>query len=299
MKMLFSLIAILLSATACKKDVDTVENPPSGNPAYTKVTVQYNNLSGVNANLLSLDIYHFGQSGSPKPVIIWVHGGGWRVGDKTNGLTNKLNLFNAEGYIFVSVNYRLSPDPLDINNPNRIMYPVHNNDVADAVKWVYDNIATYGGNKLKMALLGHSAGAHLVSLTGTGNQFLPAKGLPLNTLKGVASFDTEGYDVTQQSGEGIYMNAFGTDPAIWPQASPTYNVSNGTAYPKFFIAKRGDVNRIAIADAFINKLTLAGTTVSQVTASQYDHEDINSAIGYPGETAVTEPLKAFFKQCFQ
>lgn len=288
---------LLLAFVACKKK----EEQPL--PAdYTKTTIAYKQINGVDANLLSLDIYAYTpKPETPKPVVIYVHGGAWAVGDKANSISNKVNLCNSLGYVFVSINYRLSPNPAELNNTNRVMFPLHNLDVADAVKWVYDNIAQYGGDKQKMAIMGHSAGGHLASLTSVSPQFLPALGLPVHTLKGAAVIDTEGYDVSIKAGEGemTYLNAFGNNSQTWKQASPIEHLTQGNTYPAFFVAKRGSNVRIAQADAFISKLQSVGGTVSQVNGNQYDHEGINDAIGAPNETAITEPLKAFFRQCFQ
>lgn len=293
-KILYILLLILLS---CKNDDGSI-NPTT--KTYTKVTVQYKSIIGVDANLLSLDVYHFQQTSPQKPVIVYVHGGAFAIGDKANSMTNKQNLFASLDYILVSVNYRLSPETYS-TDPNRVMFPNHHNDVADAIKWIFENISTYGGNPQKIALLGHSAGAQLVALTGTSNNFLPARNLPLNTLKGVACIDTEGYDVEARCNEGneVYLNAFGQVNTFWQQASPINNLFNDTAYPPFFIAKRGSNTRIGYANDFISKLQSVGVSVSETTANQYDHEGINDAIGAPGETAITEPLKIFFSQCFQ
>jgi len=290
------LMGLVALQTNCSQDDG---NPVESNQ-YTKATIPYKSVSGADPNLLSLDVYHFGETTPSKPIVIYVHGGAWAIGDKANSLTNKTNLFSSLGYLLVSINYRLSPFPVRAD-PGRIMFPVHNEDVADAVKWVYDHIGTYGGDKTRMVLLGHSAGAHLVSLTGTSNQFLPARGIPLNTLKGVASIDTEGYNVAYQvnSGNEVYINAFGTDATDLVSASPIEQLVSTTSYPKFFIAKRGSATRIGLADDFIAKLESAGVSVSQVTASEYSHEEINDAIGAPNETTVTTPLTLFLDQCFQ
>lgn len=299
---MYFVLSIMFGLIGCSKDdfekPDYYPSPPSN---YLVETVQYKSISGIDPNLLSIDIYHFGDIIPNKPVVIWVHGGGWRKGDKSQGLNNKLHLCSEMGYIFVSVNYRLSPYP-GSSDPNRIMYPIHNNDVADAVKWVYDSIANYGGIKEKIVLLGHSAGAHLVSLTGTSNLFLPARSIPLNAIKGIASIDTEGYDVSQRVEEAdldLYRNAFGTDPMILNEASPINHLFSGTNYPRFFIAKRGTLKKTANSLAFINKLQSIGASVTVVDGSQYDHNGINRAIGAPNETAVTDPFKTFLIQCFQ
>ena len=295
LKALYLLIALTSLVSCSTSDTEVSLQPLS----YTKTTVQYKSVNGVNTNLLSLDIYHFGKDVPQKPVVVYVHGGGFAVGDKANNLVNKQNLFFSLGYILVSVNYRLSPASYS-TDPYRVMYPTHNNDVADAVKWIYDNIGDYGGNNQKIALLGHSAGAHLVALTGTSNQFLPSRNINLSTLKGVACIDTEGYDVEARCKEKneVYLNAFGQANTFWFEASPINNLFTATAYPKFFIAKRGNSSRIGYANAFITKLLVTGVSVSEVTANQYDHEGINDAIGAPGEIAITEPLKAFFVLCF-
>lgn len=300
MKLIFAhllLCVTLLSSLSCSKDHNS---DASANKKYTKKTIQYKSVVGVDSNLLSLDIYHFGQTTLHKPVIVYVHGGGFAFGDKANDMANKLNLFSSLEYILVSINYRLSPGNYS-TDPDRVMYPTHHSDVADAMKWIYDNIGGYGGNNQKMALLGHSAGAQLIALVGTSQQFLPSRGLNLNLIKGVACIDTEGYDVVAQCNEGnrIYLNAFGQANAFWFEASPINNVVSDIDYPKFFIAKRGSRARIGYSDSFASKLRGANVGVTETTANQYDHDGINRAIGANNEKIITEPLKEFFLNCFQ
>lgn len=110
----FIAILVLMSLVNCSKS----DSSPVL-PSYLKTTVQYKQVNGVDANLLSLDIYHFGESSTEKPVIIYVHGGAFAIGDKANSMTNKQNLFSSLSYILVSVNYRLSPSTYS-TDPNRI-----------------------------------------------------------------------------------------------------------------------------------------------------------------------------------
>ncbi len=218
------LLTIILFAIGCDKG-NTIEQI---SPNDLTITIEYKQINGTAPNLLSLDIYYNSNVDVQKPVIIYVHGGGWCKGDKSNKIENKVNLFRSLNYIFVSVNYRLSPFPFDISNNNRIKYPDHNVDIADALLWINDNIGQYGGNKHKIVLLGHSAGAHLVALTGTNKRFLKSKGLSLESIKGVAVIDTEGFDIKEQIANGnnqnMYINAFGTDSIQNIDASPIYNV---------------------------------------------------------------------------
>ena len=296
MKYLFLLL--FLANLSCKKE-ETDDSLPIG-----KMTaIQYDTINGVADEMLSLSVFEYFDTTKKRPVVIYIHGGGWSIGNKDQQLENKIKLFINMDYVLVSVNYRLSPFPFDINNPDRIQFPTHNNDIANAIKWVYDHVDDYGGNKNKIALMGHSAGAHLVALTGTNNQFLEQVGLSLSNIKGVAVIDTQGYDVREQvlNGENknMYINAFGTNEIQNRLASPIFNVFSGINYPKFFIAKRGTTERIAYADEFIAVLENNGVTVSQVNGSIYNHAGINNAIGEQDEIVVTNPLKQFFITCFE
>ncbi len=94
-------------------------------------------------------------------------------------------MFQTFDYVFISVNYRLSPFPYNLDDSDRIMYPDHNTDVADAIKWIVDHIDQYGGDPDNIVVMGHSAGAHLVALTGTNASFLTNVGLSFANIKGV------------------------------------------------------------------------------------------------------------------
>ena len=296
--MKYILIALSMLLLACSTNEDKRVEPDI---EELSSTVEYKKVSGVESNLLSLDIYYTGDVTSKKPVIIWVHGGAWCIGDKANQIQNKVKLFHSLNYVLVSINYRLSPFPYEINNTSRVKFPSHNNDVADAIKWVSENIDKYGGNSDKMALLGHSAGAHLVALTGTNSSFLENVGLSLSSIKGVAAIDTEGYDVHEQvkANNKAYINAFGLNANSNIAASPLFNIKQGTAYPKFFIAKRGGAERLARANAFINTLKNNGVAVSEVDGSIYDHNGINTAIGETDEELITNALTVFYQSCFE
>jgi len=250
----------------------------------------------------ALDLYP-PASGTGAPVVVWVHGGAWTTGDKRNQLSDKVALFNGEGYLFVSVNYRLSPTPTASPAAGRVMHPVHAQDVARAVAWVKAHAAEYGGDGSRLALLGHSAGAHLVSLVATSPGFGGAHGLGPSAVRCTASLDTEGYDIpavmADASGtqRALYENAFGTDPATWTAASPITHAKPGAAIGEFLIARRGNVGRRAAANAFRDALTGAGVAVQVVDVSGYDHEGVNDAVGKPGESVLTPALRDFFGNC--
>lgn len=304
-------------------------NPPDA--AYQLFDdIVYQEIPDVDENLVSLDIYvpSFNQSflkyslfhhennklilprineiknsllssNDGKPVMIWVHGGGWRSGDKTNQLEYKIPYFINENWIFVSVKYRLSPYdipdlPEDLN-PNRIKYPVHSQDVAAAVAWVHNNIEKYGGDPNQISLMGHSAGANIVSTIGTNETFLKEHGLNLSMLQHIISLDTAAYDIRErcETGAMLYLNAFGTNPSEWDNASPLNNIKINETLPSFFVVVQGTERRINQSIKFIEKVNQTGAKNQLVITSEYDHSEVNQAIGHPDDEIITPELSRF------
>lgn len=262
--------------------------------ALDKITVQYSRAES-KTDKLSLDIYPV-KNAKKLPVVVFVHGGAWILGDKATKIEDKVRLFNANNYVFVSVNYRLS----SFFN-TKVQYPSHPNDVADAVKWIYEHIASYGGDPENIVLMGHSAGAHIVSLLGTSEKFLPQRGIALNQIKGIISNDTEGYDVVGMGNEGvkIYRRIFGDNPQQWKEASPIANVSKGKSYPPFLLITRGENYRKEMASKFAEELRNSGTKVSMISADPYSHFEANNKIGTEKESIITPKILEFLAECFR
>lgn len=183
-----------------------------------------------------LDVYEPVRARSPKPVVVWVHGGGWYQGGKRASVTDKARRFTREGNVFVSVNYRLSPDYRGEAGfrAGRVTFPDHPADVASAIAWVTRNIAKYGGDRRRIVLIGHSAGAQIVSLLGTDSRFLRSRGVNPAVIRGVISLDAYGLNLPfladpdiqplSETHRGMYWNAFGApwEPGSerrWRQAS--------------------------------------------------------------------------------
>ena len=96
----------------------------------------------------------------PFPVVIAVHGGGWCAGDKSGkgGFAPVLKALTANHFTWFSIDYRLGP----ANH-----WPACFDDVQAAIRWVKANAAKYKGDPNRIALLGYSAGGHLVCLAAT------------------------------------------------------------------------------------------------------------------------------------
>jgi len=266
-------------------------------------TQQYKNISWVDANNLSLDIYYNSDIETKRPVVIYVHGGGWAIWDKTSQLDNKVSLFKSLNYIFISVNYRLSPFPYKLRDDDRIKYPIHNEDVASSISWIIKNISSYWGDETKIALMWHSAGAHLVALTGADESFLIDEWLSFDNISGIISIDTEAYDISQQINnweqQKLFENAFWNNQQQMIQASPMYNISEDKNHPPYFIWKRDTEKTLSSHEDFIQTLKNNSVTVTEIDGSQYSHAEINDAIWNPDDTVITPAIIEFLDEIFQ
>jgi acetyl esterase/lipase len=129
------------------------------------------------AHALKMDIYLPPDAAkTPHNVIVFFYGGRWSSGSKDDyafvGST-----FAKAGYIVAIPGYRKYPD---------VRFPVFAQDAAKAVAWVHDNIGVYGGAADRIAVAGHSSGAHLGALIAADARYLQAEGKPQSTIKAFA-----------------------------------------------------------------------------------------------------------------
>jgi acetyl esterase/lipase len=94
----------------------------------------------------------------PLPVIVNIHGGAFRMGDKSMGVRELLPLVARSDYAVASINYRLS---------GQAIWPAQIHDCKAAIRWVRANARKYNFDPEKMGVIGASAGGHLVAMLGT------------------------------------------------------------------------------------------------------------------------------------
>ncbi len=226
-----------------------------------------------------LDVYAPSE-GRDHPVVLWIHGGGWRRGDKS-AVQSKPNVFVENGYVFVSINYRFVPEATVKEMAG---------DVAKAIRWVHDHIGGYGGSRENLFVMGHSAGAHLAALICTDQQYLQAEGLSLTDITGCVPIDTAAYDVASQVGNlgplrgRTYTSVFGEDRANQKEVSPMSYVAEGKGIPPFLIlhvASRADST--ARSQAFAKALNEAGVDAKVFAAEGKNHGTINRELGIVGD----------------
>ncbi len=284
---------------------DPTDPPPAASCVPTGATahrdLRFASSLGVAANLQSLDLYVPVRPAScpPAPVVAYVHGGAFQVGDKANQIVDKVNLFTRAGWAFASVNYRL------VNNagsgPTNGVYPAAEQDVAKGIAYLTSHAARYRLDPARIMLLGHSAGAHLVALVSTDGSFLQGTGLGLEDIACTAPLDTT-YDIPRHVAAGglnaaMYLAAFGTDPAVWVKGSPSRNVAAGKGIPSFHIVTRGAPGRVAESKEFGAILSHAGVPAAVQVATGLTHEEVNDSVGRAGDSVITPRLMDFYRSC--
>jgi acetyl esterase/lipase len=223
------------------------------------------------------------------PVLLFVHGGGWSIGDKAHAAGDKARWANGKGWAFASTNYRLVPQATVESQAA---------DVASAVAWLRANADRQGLDPDRIVLMGHSAGAHLAALVGTDPNYLKAAGVPMSAVKGVILLDGAGYDVpTQASAEmnivkPMYEAAFSKDPKRQAALSPTRhaaapNVSRWLILP---VASRADSQ--AQSKELAEALAKAGASATVVAVPDESHGSLNKGLGEAGDFA-TQQVERF------
>jgi arylformamidase len=251
----------------------------------------YGDTSKPDRELQSLDVY-WQDNQESRPVIIYVHGGGWAFGDKSE-VNLKPDFFLPQGFAFVSMNYRLRWD-----------YKLYDQaeDLASVVRWVRDNANQYGFDKNKIILMGHESGAHLVSLVGTDGRYLKTQGLSLAHLKAVVSINTLSYDVPRVLKElGTFVQRrqhkliFGEDKSVQLQASPIHHVKDNKNIPPFALLYVPDNESTLIqAKAFAKSLSEQKVNVVMIPGNAKTKQTLDVELGKRGDIS-TIALIAFLR----
>lgn len=223
--------------------------------------------------LQKLDVYRTADATSA-PIIVMLHGGGWRTGDKRNRSVwqNKASHWTSQGYIFISVNTRTLPDAHPVEQAQ---------DLATAMAFIQQNGASVGGDTQQMVLMGHSAGAHVAALLTTRDGLRQAAGL--RDWAGTVVLDTAALDVEtvmQDSPARVYRRAFGAGAAYWQAASPRTHVSRRDP-PFLIVCSSQRVDSCPAAERFTQAATTQHVGVITVPVN-LSHAQINKRLGEPG-----------------
>lgn len=206
-----------------------------------------------------LNVYYQKDLSKPKDVIIFIHGGSWSSGKKDIYWWLGRNMAR-KGVVTVTINYGLAPEN---------QYEQMGNDCAQAVKWVQNHIAGYGGDPSRIFLMGHSAGGQLAELINADPQYFKRAGIK-NPVKGLILDDPFGLDMKEYLSTAAkdedytnFLRTFGTDPVNWEKGSPLHYVKN-ISNPHLIFYGAKTYPAIQIQSARIHQLLTAEKVSSEL-----------------------------------
>ncbi|MCK5588856.1 MAG: alpha/beta hydrolase fold domain-containing protein, partial [Candidatus Pacebacteria bacterium] len=238
-----------------------------------------NILYTTNCDDCKLDIYRKDDGNTDKPVIIFVHGGAWKIGNKSYYM-EKADYFAENDFVFVSVGYELHPDD---------GYHQQAGKVASVVKWVYDNAGDYDGDEDNIILMGHSSGGHLVSLLSTRQTYLQSVNLKLDNIKSTVLLDSAGLDIIEIKESYpfkfniIYKPIFGDEVYGLRIASPINYITEEKAIPDFLIIHSNDDTSTKPTAIHFDEKLRAENKNSEIHGVDATHSEINENIGTIGD----------------
>lgn len=107
------------------------------------------------------------KAASPRPVLVFFYGGGWVHGDR-RAYDFAARTFARAGFVVVVPDYRKVPG---------VRFPAFVQDAAQAIRWTRDHVAQFGGDPMRVAIAGHSAGGYLVAMLALDPRWLRAEGV--------------------------------------------------------------------------------------------------------------------------
>ncbi|MEE4316582.1 MAG: alpha/beta hydrolase [Erythrobacter sp.] len=233
-----------------------------------------------------VDVYEPEGAVDPLPLVLFVHGGGWRMGNHKLVQVKPAHL-NAQGYYFASTGYRLVPD---------VSVAEQAGDIGAALRALRGQAGAIGFDADRIVLMGHSAGAHLAALVATDPKYA---GEAFHAIRGVVLLDGAGYDVKAQMASAapefwqVYYNAFTADEAVQEALSPVTHVGGKDApnWLALYVADREASS--AQSEALAERLRAGGVEAEAVAVEGTDHGRMNREIGSEAGGVQTREVDAF------
>jgi acetyl esterase/lipase len=212
-----------------------------------------------------LDIYAPKEQDGLAPVVMFIYGGGWRAGAKFE-YEFVGRALAAQGFVAVIPDYRIFPEA---------RYPDFLEDNAQAMKWIEDNIETYGGDSSRFFLAGHSAGAYNSVMLALDKSFQREYGvtMPIRAVAGISGpynfYPFEYGEVRDAFGEA--PNPEGTQPVnLVTSEAPPMLLASGTTDP---------IVRVENSQALAQKLKEQGIWVTEKYYDGFGHMEPVIAMG--------------------
>lgn len=212
-----------------------------------------------------LDVYAPEARGALAPVVFFIYGGGWKNGERADYQFVGRALA-ARGFVTVIADYRLVPE---------VRYPEFLEDNAKALRWVQDNIESYGGDPKRLFLSGHSAGAYNAVMLGLDPYFLSEYGVTM-PVRGIAALSGP-YDFYPFEYNEV-RDAFGAAPS--PEGTQPVNLVTAEAPPMYLATGTTDpIVRVQNTEHLAAKLKAQGIWVTERYYEGFGHMEPVIAIG--------------------
>lgn len=288
MRLFFALAAAGVAATALfallvapPRQLDLVDSVFPGGPPVERV------VSGAvfdPATGLRLDVWRPAGGGGARPVIVFFYGGGWAHGERAHyGFAARA--LAGRGFVVVIPDYRKVP---------AVRFPAFVEDGARALVWVERNVARYGGDPARLAVAGHSAGAHIAAMLTLDPAYLAQAGASDRLIRGAVGLSGPYDFLPFDSARSIAaMRA-------WPRPRETQPVTyvRRDAPPMLLVTGTED-DTVKPRNAIIlsQRLTAVGAIVGFRAYPGLDHEDVVMALSRPFRTKapVLDDLVAFLE----
>ena len=229
-----------------------------------------------------LDLYAPAAAGGPTPVLVFVYGGSWNSGSKSD-YSFVGRAFASRGYTVAVIDYRLVP---------AVVFPAFIEDAARALRWTHDHVAEHGGDPRRIHILGHSAGAYNVMMVTLDPRYLAGVGLSPRLLASAAGLAGP-YDFLPLDVDATKA-AFGSAPNL-PATQPIAFARRDA--PPIFLAT-GDADDTVFprnTRALADRLRRAGAHPVEKTYPGVGHPGILLSIALPfrHKAPVLDDLDAF------
>jgi acetyl esterase/lipase len=216
------------------------------------------------------------ETGVRAPMAVFVHGGVWALGDRKE-FTHVGKALAQRGIVTAVMSYRLAP---------AAKHPAQIEDVAQALTWLVAQGTGHGGDPKRIFLIGHSAGAHLVTLLALDGRWLGTRPEARQAIAGVIAlsgiYDLEQPfgDPGQDTGKDYVARAFGAQDSSWREASPVRYLTPQRDLPIFLVMAERDYAGIRTQTAMMERaMREAGWPPRARVIMARDHYDLVSRIG--------------------
>jgi len=236
----------------------------------------------------------------PMPVVLWVHGGGWKEGSHKPDV---MIAFAAKGWFTASIEYRLSGEA---------KWPAQIEDCKLAVRWLRANANRWGIDPNHFGACGISAGGHLVECLGTMDEkagFDVGANLEMSSRVQAVVAESGPADLTPEgpglAGEQdvqrlpflvqLFGVSYGERPAVWKSASPIYQIRAGDPPFLLICGNADELVPKAHSERMLAALQKAGVPAEMITMKNANHVLLPAKAGTPTEPSMAEMYQAIVR----